>query len=125
MAHPKRKAWNAVSGRSAQQFTIALAVEALSDDKRLELWSASDFQVCWTENSNAEVVWLRREDQQPLVSFSVKTAREFLALIESLPYGSFFSFGDPQLPDMAANDMVAFVLGARSCLATLAELAAS
>ena len=105
---------------SSEAFTVALAVAALSDYQAQEVWEKSEYVVTWGTQEGHEIVWLQRDSKLPLVSWSAEEATNTLNYILSLDYDDTVNLAFPYAPAITQDDLVAFVLGLRSGLRSLA-----
>ena len=101
-------------------FTVALAVAALSDDQAQAVWEASEYVVTWGTQEGHEIVWLQREGNLPLISWSAEAALGTLNFILSLDYDDSLNLAFPYAPAITQNDLIAFVLGCRGGLRSVA-----
>ena len=102
------------------RFTVALAVAALSDDQAREIWEGSEYVVQWGTQEGQEILWLQRDGNLPLVSWSTAEAQRTLAFVLSLDYSATCDFAWPFIPPITGDDLIAFVLGCRGGLRSLA-----
>jgi len=80
--------------------------------------------VTWGTQEGHEVVWLQRDGNLPprLVSWSTAEVQRTLRFVLSLDYSATCVFAWPDIPPITGDDLVAFVLGCRSALVSLAEI---
>ena len=104
------------------RFTVAPAVAALPDDQAQAVWEQSEYVVSWGTQEGHEIVWLQRDGKLPLVSWSAEEALDTLNFILSLDYDDSVNLAFPYAPAITQNDLIAFVLGLRSGLRSLATL---
>ena len=102
------------------RFTVALAVAALSDDEARKVWEKSEYVVTWSKKEGHEIVWLQRDGNLPLISWSAEAALGTLNFILSLDYDDSVNLAFPYAPAITQNDLIAFVLGCRGGLRSVA-----